>query len=65
MSTDNNDFQAQTILTLCYKRYTRVDTPTKLVEALNTITLVDQSIIPFIEDPMSVPVTDSTVGDQK
>ena len=65
MLTDFNNLQAQTILTLCYEKYTRGDTPTKLVEALNSITLADQSIIPFIEDPMSVPVTDATVGDQK
>ena len=63
MLTDKNNLQAavcaETILKLCETKYTRMDTPARLVEALNTITLADQSIIPFIEDPMSV--TDSTV----
>ena len=36
-------------MALCDKTYSRAATSTKLVEALNTLTLVNQNIIAFIE----------------
>ena len=46
-------FQAQIILNLCDAKFTPRGTPTKLAEALETLTLVDESIIAFCKDPMS------------
>ena len=61
----NYDFQAQIILRLCDSTYTRMGTPARLVEALKTMTLVDQSIIAFFEDPMSMSAAGPTALDQK